>query len=173
MSSPFFILATARSGTTLLEQCLNRHTQLFVPPETYFFNQLQKNSTETAEQLQAFVDEYLASPQASFIASHPQIISERLLKQADDAGMVFENMMSLLMKQAGQGKKIWGEKTPMHLFHAESILSLFPDAKFIFLVRDGRAVVNSQMQHPNWHHSIFFSCQKLGERTKRNCQIDS
>src|ERR1019366_3077340 len=33
----FFILGCPRSGTTMLQQALNRHSRIVIPPETKFF----------------------------------------------------------------------------------------------------------------------------------------
>jgi len=63
------------------------------------------------------------------------------------------------------GKNRWGEKTPHNLFYVDVIAEMFPDAKFIFLVRDPRAVVRSMNNSPffsdncvvnahNWRTSI-------------------
>jgi hypothetical protein len=39
---------------------------------------------------------------------------------------------------ARDGKSRWCEKTPMHLVHMLDLEKLFPDARFIHIVRDGR-----------------------------------
>lgn len=42
-----------------------------------------------------------------------------------------------------QGKPRWGDKTTVHVLYMNEIRSLFPEAKFIHLVRDGRDVAES------------------------------
>lgn len=50
-------------------------------------------------------------------------------------------------------KDVWVEKTPMHLDHIHQIARYVPEAKFLHIVRDGRAVVESlyrvTRQHPD------------------------
>ena len=37
MVRKFFIVGCPRSGTTVLQQALNRHTEIVIPPETKYF----------------------------------------------------------------------------------------------------------------------------------------
>jgi hypothetical protein len=43
----------------------------------------------------------------------------------------------------------WGEKTPRHVFRIDEIISIYPKARFICLVRDPRAVVSSYKHWKN------------------------
>ena len=47
-----------------------------------------------------------------------------------------------------QGKSRWGGKTPCYVFHMDELLDLFPDVKFIHVVRDGRDVALSLFRMP-------------------------
>lgn len=49
---------------------------------------------------------------------------------------VFNQIM--LRFAAVKGKKIWCEKTPMHVHHLRLLAQEFPESKFIHIVRDGR-----------------------------------
>ena len=51
--------------------------------------------------------------------------------------------MALEALAQSQGKQRWGEKTPSNLFFIDILSDMFPHAKFIHIVRDPRAVVNS------------------------------
>ena len=48
-----------------------------------------------------------------------------------------------------QGKERWGDKTPYYTVDIDVLWSLFPESKFIHLVRDGRDVLLSQ-QNISW-----------------------
>ncbi len=43
----------------------------------------------------------------------------------------------------GEGKRRWGEKTPYYVLHMPLLLEMFPGAKFIHVIRDGRDVLLS------------------------------
>lgn len=47
------------------------------------------------------------------------------------------------MNAAGEGKPRWGDKTPYYVLHMPALLSWWPDAQFIHIVRDGRDVALS------------------------------
>lgn len=49
---------------------------------------------------------------------------------------------------ASSGKAVWGEKTPRHVFRIDEILSAFPRARILCMVRDSRAVVCSYRDWP-------------------------
>lgn len=42
-----------------------------------------------------------------------------------------------------RGKERWGEKTPHNIFYVDVLVDMFPDARFIHVVRDPRAVAQS------------------------------
>ncbi len=48
-----------------------------------------------------------------------------------------------MIKARMRGKARWGEKTPRHVYRVDDILTSFPRAKIVFVVRDPRAVVAS------------------------------
>jgi hypothetical protein len=46
------------------------------------------------------------------------------------------------------GKERWGDKTPHYVHHVDQILGVWPDARFVILVRDGRDVALSVARMP-------------------------
>jgi hypothetical protein len=68
---------------------------------------------------------------------------------------VFRDMLD--QRAIESGKDLWVEKTPRHLHFIDVISEYLPEAKFVHIVRDGRAVVASmhQLAHTNpetWGH---------------------
>ena len=53
-----------------------------------------------------------------------------------------------------EGKDIWCEKTPRNLLYADRIQLIYPQAKFINIVRDGREVVSSILERKFWKNLI-------------------
>ena len=44
----------------------------------------------------------------------------------------------------------WAEKTPQNIRHLDWILERFPEASVVHVIRDGRDVVCSMREHPDW-----------------------
>jgi hypothetical protein len=156
--APFFIVASPRSGTTLLERMINRHSRLFVPPETAFFHILRRQGLlylqSSQESLKKFVDYYISSRPAKLLGlDKMQYAPNELLRNAKSNEDVFFNLMRLL--QDTGVKPRFGEKTPHHLRCVDYLLKNLPDALFVCIIRDGRAVVRSRLSHPIWEHNLI------------------
>ncbi len=153
----FFVIASPRSGTTLLERLINKHSRLFVPPETAFFNLLKRkgllNQEFNVDSMRSFLQFYLAD-RSYLHLDKVEGIEQRLLQGANSYADVFLNLIGLLQK-AGGNKPRAGEKTPHHLRCADYLLNAFPEAQFLCVVRDGRAVIRSRATNPNWEHNLI------------------
>ena len=154
----FFIIGSPRSGTTLLERILNRHSRVFIPPETEFFYRLMLQGLLgkpfDAGQASRFLDSYLECRPATMLGlTKTPELKRRLLEDADDYGTLFLRLMDVL--RGPSQKPRYGEKTPHHLQSATAILELFPKACMIAMVRDGRAVTRSRLQKPGWEDNLY------------------
>ncbi len=57
--------------------------------------------------------------------------------------------------QLGQSRgRIWIDTTPVNIFRAKEIAQLFPDAKFVHMIRDGRDVISSVIRE-RWGPSSY------------------
>jgi Sulfotransferase family len=137
---PFFIVASARSGTTMLRLILNRHPRIAVPPESRFITELWQGADEVE------VENFL-----SRLASHSRFVAwelsiEAIRAEIGESGVVSYHDAIDAVYHAyarGKGKDLWGDKTPRYVEHIPFLASLFPESRFIHLVRDGRDVALS------------------------------
>lgn len=143
---PFFVLGAQRSGTTMLRLMLNNHPRLAVPHETVFITQLHRRIHEygdlaQAENRQALLDE---------IAKHPLVMRGNLIPDKDavlsQRPESYAGLIDAIMKSyaGSQGKQRWGDKTPYYTPDIDVLSTIFPGAKFIQVLRDGRDVALSQ-----------------------------
>ena len=136
----FFIVGCPRSGTTMVQQGLNRHSSIVIPPETkYFFSFLGHSRTCQLQHLDRLNrDLKISLPEPA-----------RQIRSTDEARRFYETMAQLYVQRLHRENVVcFGEKTPEHTSHLAEIRRLFPEAKIIFLYRDGRDVALSLSQVP-------------------------
>jgi hypothetical protein len=143
----FFIIGCPRSGTTMLQQALNRHSQIVIPPETKFFFSFLGHSRSCQlshlRRINADLAIDLAAP-------------SRPIRSTHDARRFFDGMANLYVRRLKRhGVILFGEKTPEHSGQIHRIRHVFPDAKILFLYRDGRDVALSLRKVP-WMSSNLY-----------------
>ncbi|MEM1253015.1 MAG: sulfotransferase [Cyanobacteria bacterium P01_H01_bin.21] len=143
---PIFLVGCPRSGTTLLQQMLDAHPDVAIAPETHFI----RNFWLKREQYGDLTDDVNYQALLDAIGKIPEFAEMELSFEAfqDAAKTVDRNyaaLLDLLLEQFRQSRntKIVGEKTPNHLLYMQTLQEFFPTARFIHIVRDPRAVVNS------------------------------
>ena len=145
MAPPFFIVGSARSGTTLLRLILNAHPAIAVPPESRFVTELWQGVDE--EDLPGFLHR---------LARHRQFQAWELPIEAvateigERESIAYADAISAVYRAFAKahGKETWGDKTPRYVLQIDLIARLFPDARFVHLVRDGRNVALSYAGMP-------------------------
>ncbi len=143
----FFIVGCPRSGTTMVQQALNRHSQIVVPPETKyffsFFGHPRKQQARHVERINADLDVNLSKP-------------ARQVSSVDE-GRAFYDLMArqYVGRHARKDVVFFGEKTPEHTGLLPSVRRLFPAAKILVLYRDGRDVASSLSRMP-WMSSDLY-----------------
>lgn len=148
--TPFFIIGIGRSGTTLLRLMFHNHPNIAVPYESHFITDYYNN-------LEAYGD---LSNEGNLDKLLSDILQEYLLTQWDhefDAqrikaainGNSLESIFNAIYGDyaKGKGKTRWADKSD-YLDRMHMIIKIFPKAKFIHIIRDGRDVANSVLKLP-------------------------
>jgi len=162
LDNSIFIVGCPRSGTTKLAAILNKRAQIASATETHFFNFVSKQKYDwknfTPQDFKNLMEE---SRILDFIKL-AELESGNLLEQfqqSDDSikesNLAVEDfykkrVFNLLIKNylSKKNKSRICEKTPQHLQNIEEILRLYPQAKIIHMIRDGRDTVNSLLKMP-------------------------
>jgi hypothetical protein len=160
---PFFIVGCPRSGTTLLQIILDAHPHIAIPPESYLFERFGYffngyGDLRDPKCLRQLVQDLLRDERIRLwklevsVEDFCEALCERTVR----------GVLSLLFSfyTRKNGKIRWGEKTPGHVFHLDQIRSIFPEAKFIHLVRDGRDVAESLSRVYFGKKSIWANAQR-------------
>jgi hypothetical protein len=158
---PFFIVGSARSGTTWLRIILNAHSQVAVPPESRFVVSLWDGSD--AVEVGALLQR---------LASHKRFQAwdlaitdvERVLPE----NATYTQVMSAayVAYARARDKSRWGDKTPRYVEHIELLARLFPDAQFVHQIRDGRDVALSYADVPFGPKSVAAAADLWAKRVR-------
>ena len=162
--APLLILGVRRSGTTLLRVMLDRNPELAVPDESYFLPQLAHRHGSRPD-VEKFLDDVRRLP----TLREWGIAAEDVRSQVRP-GMTLGELVGAVYQAyaAKQGKERWGDKTPMYMQHLGLLERLFPTARYVHLIRDGRDAAESFLSMPagvvteSWHHPrtvADFACQ--------------
>lgn len=142
---PFFIVGSARSGTTFLRLTMNAHPDIAVPPESRFITELHQGTDEVE------VGDFLHQ-----LASHPRFAAWELPIEAVQAqlhGLTRVSYADAIVAAYtayahARAKSRWGDKTPRYVVNIPELAALFPSSRFIHLIRDGRDVTLSYADVP-------------------------
>jgi len=143
---PFlFIVGRPRSGTTLLRTLFDAHPNVIVPPECQFIVNLYpkygKISSWTKEMLIRFHEDLQVQWRFdTWKIDQDQLKSVLLSCEADSnygdiCKMVYLSYPSLFPKE---DILVIGDKNPGYTIYTERLLKIYPDAKFIHIIRDYR-----------------------------------
>jgi Sulfotransferase family len=140
----FFIVGSARSGTTLLRMVLNAHPDVAVPPESRFVVELYRSD-------EVEVDEFLTE-----LENHPRwrlwdtriedVRAQLAGRETTSYSRAIEAAFAAFAQN--RNKKRYGDKTPRYVEDMPLLARLWPEAKFVHLVRDGREVALSYADVP-------------------------
>jgi hypothetical protein len=132
---PIFVVGSMRSGSTLLRLILDSHPRIAIGAETGFIGAVM--GTKRIPNWQHGAQWYRR------IDWSEAELDERLCD-------FYTGMFARYA--AGRGKARWGEKTPFHTAHIQTMAEIFPSSVFVGIVRHPGAVAASL--HANFHYTF-------------------
>ncbi len=145
----FFIFGHARSGTTLLMRLARLHPEVHCNYQAHFFTRrpLLKSLVDSSE-----IEEWLTRK------------SNRWNQGRDLSPLVLRAAADFILERdaARAGKMIVGDKSPSSTIHGQAVRDLhavYPDAKLVYIVRDGRDVLISERFRNFVEESRFLSAE--------------
>lgn len=159
---PIIVMGCPRSGTTLLQVMLHGHPRIAIPPENRFvlpayrkrrdFGDLRKTANR-----RKFGKWITKSKKHKFedFGLDPDEVIERVAASPPTIG---SGLAEVLQAYADRfDKPRWGDKRPMYALHIDIIRKLFPQAKLVSIVRDGRDCVASLKEMSWYKHDLYYA----------------
>lgn len=152
----FFIVGAQRSGTTLLSVMLEQHPEILMEPRAVSFRLISafKNAAEILPgNLQIERNEFY-----HWLVKHDykgrlaSLLDLENLENYSSLKQLVER--SIARKLEDNGKTYWADKAPNLQLFIPDLLLFIPEAKFIHIIRDGRAnaysLARRSFQHLQW-----------------------
>ncbi|MGQ0744844.1 MAG: sulfotransferase [Acidimicrobiales bacterium] len=142
MKSPPFgmFVGCGRSGTTLVRAIFDSHSQLAVTHHAQFLVSMGRRRRyyegRTGLDTARFVTDLTASHRFAHTQLDPAEIRAAFTRPVPDLPTALRQVLA--MYAASQGKRRWADKTPGHVTRVELLASMFPEARFVHIIRDGR-----------------------------------
>jgi hypothetical protein len=126
--APVFIIGSPRSGTTALAQALAQHSQLWTSGELQLLWRLYGNGVEDKIARELLYPGWL----------HNEGVSREEVLRHLGLGL------NVLFSSRSHGRR-WIEQSPVNTHMTHILADMFPGSRFVHILRDGRAVVNSMV----------------------------
>lgn len=164
-----FIIGYPRSGTSLLRVILDSHLDISIGPEIKFLQKIIRKYPMT------FADFLEVSKREKTDYQFSIDDCKNIYNKSTNWNSLLENWCNLYSSK--RGKKIWGDKTPQSYKYLLPLIKAFPDAMYIYIVRNPFDVMGSMIskgwyKRPKsilaWCYSNFISTRL---KTKNNLFI--
>ena len=142
-----FLLCTERTGSSLLSIMMNLHSNVVCPSEepfALFFYKHYKNKTQwTEKELLQFIDEFwlIAEKNLDLFFTSKEILFKELVKHKNNLN--YKLLCTIIYLQFFEPKPkdnitVILDKQIKYFFYLKNLLELYPESKFVILVRDPR-----------------------------------
>jgi hypothetical protein len=192
----FFVVGTGRCGSRLLRDILNLHESFYVPTESHWIPTMYEFYGSTSNPFDAYVD---IVERTCFVEGMPTIdvmlrdvgcgkdafyraVRQRL---GDPTPVDLVSLNEAIYRSLAELKRkpLFGDKTPDYGFYMSLLQRLWPESRFVHIVRDGRDVARSMSRHPgfrrmvslgvnNWCPISFNGYYRMGEALERRAAPD-
>jgi hypothetical protein len=147
-TNPFvFIVGCPRSGTTLLRRIVNAHSRLAITPETQWLPRYftrRTGLTVDGQATPALIPRLLEHPRFADLGIGREALEGLLATREPVSYARFVSRVFDLYGRA-EGKALVGDKTPGYVRQIRTLHALWPRARFVHLIRDGRDVCLSAL----------------------------
>ena len=133
-AGPIFVVGAPRSGTSMLHWALVQHENLWGSAESDFLRPLVQGIDSAYES-------------GTNLGGYHWLNKENVSK-AEFIRFIGQGIESLYCSRSGGLR--WVDQTPQYVLNFSSLTAMFPRARFIHIVRDGRQVICSMQEKFDW-----------------------
>jgi Sulfotransferase family len=145
--NPFvFIVGAPRSGTTLLRRIVDAHPDIAITRETHWITKLLEGDDAFSP------DAPVTTELLRRLRAHPKftrmdVDDPELDRMVRAAPVSYSELVTRIFDRYGEahGKRLVGDKVPDYVRHLALLHRLWPAARFVHLIRDGRDVSLSML----------------------------
>ncbi len=159
--NPIFIIGTERSGTNLIRLILNSHPNIAIPHPPHILKNFSKLEPLYSDLKKDINYKRLIKDVIKMVDLHPypweiKIDKDKIFNSAKERNLI--NIFFAIYDQylESTNKKRWGCKSTFMINHVALIRYYYPQAKFIYMVRDGRDVAVSAKKSIFNHYSVYY-----------------
>ena len=174
---PFFIVGAARSGNTLLRALLLGHSRVSIPPESYVLGGLALEWERVCYRdwdslvryvLDAFEHQHDFGTWETDL-SPLAVRLDNVEPRRRSLAMIIDAVYRYYSEAKFPGADMWGDKTPLTTERVFLIERVFPGARYVHMLRDGRDAVSSAVNAGLYEGSVETACRQwlLRVRTAR------
>ena len=148
-----FIIGNPKSGTSMFRMMMSSHSSIVVPPECGFIQWWSKvyenwsvENSKSEEDVKKFISDLKTSKKIETWELDYSALSTLIKEEKPNS---YKELTSLVILQYGlQNKKyptVLGDKNNYYIDHLDLLNEIYPDAKYLIIVRDCRDVVCSYL----------------------------
>ncbi len=175
-----FILGNPRSGTSLLRLMLQNHKAIIAPPESGFSHWwLPKyaawaSTDNTIEKISIFLDDIFSSKKIELWKINKEFVLSIILKEEPANYNELVQCIYLAYKKEYNKVEVIADKNNYYINHLDDLPRIWPKAKYLHLIRDGRDVACSYSEvtrldsHSPYKPKLPVSISEIAEEWQRN-----
>ncbi|MCS3650101.1 hypothetical protein GGQ08_001395 [Salinibacter ruber] len=155
MDGPIFIIGRQYSGNTMLTRCLGRNPEVYsvaAGEGTFFEHRSRLEAKPAHEQARAVISQVEGSgveiPSEAYSKVRRHIYTDETAEESKPVEQMYARCMKWIAHQNGATR--WAQKATSYIFYIDDIRECFPEARFLFLVRNPFDLAASMKRRGQW-----------------------
>lgn len=175
-SAPVFVIGSQRSGTSFLYRLIQKYLKIGFGRDNGLFVRKMKmldyyGDLKNDANLRRLLTDILNEPDVKRRFPGLEIDVDAFISQMDER--TYPELVRRFYAEWAylKGANRWGGKTPDYSIYTAELLELFPDAKFVHIIRDGRDVALSLFRLDWGAKSPIVAAKHWKERVEAACNF--